>query len=186
MAKNVKFGFKNGVRLSFAHLDKPYVNAAFKGQDPKYSCTLLLPKSDKATYKALKTAVEELYEMEKHGKLEGMELDEVFDSLVGDGDGKTMRGKKRGDECKGMWVLNAKNTKQPKCLLEDGSESIDIAGDLYSGCWAKVGVDLYAYNTSGNIGVGMGLSVVKKLKDDEPFGGVIDEHDYFDDAEDDL
>lgn len=186
MSKSVKFGFKNGVRLSYAHLDKPYANANFKGQEPKYSATLLLPKTDKATYKALKTAVEELYEMEKHGKLEGLELDEVFDGLVGDGDGKTLRGKKRGDECKGMWVLNAKNSKQPKLLLQDGSEPIDVAEEFYSGCWAKVGVDLYAYNTSGNQGCGVGLSVVKKLKDDDNIGYTVDEKDYFDDDEDDL
>ena len=35
------------VRLSFVHLFKPY--AAEKGQEEKYSCTILVPKTDVQT-----------------------------------------------------------------------------------------------------------------------------------------
>lgn len=37
------------VRLSYVHLDKPYANPNQPNAQPKYSCTILIPKSDLAT-----------------------------------------------------------------------------------------------------------------------------------------
>ena len=43
------------VRLSFVHLFKPY--AAEKGQEEKYSCTILVPKTDVQTKMKLDAAI---------------------------------------------------------------------------------------------------------------------------------
>ena len=43
------------VRLSFVHLFKPY--AAEKGQEEKYSCTILVPKTDVQTKAKLDAAI---------------------------------------------------------------------------------------------------------------------------------
>ena len=44
------------VRLSYAHLFKPYSN--IEGQEPKYSVTVLLPKTDTATKGRIDAAIE--------------------------------------------------------------------------------------------------------------------------------
>ena len=44
------------VRLSYCNLFQP--KASDDGQDAKYSCTLLVPKSDKITIQKIKAAVE--------------------------------------------------------------------------------------------------------------------------------
>ncbi len=42
--------------------------------------------------------------------------------------------------------------------------------DLYSGCWVRASVNVYAYDKGGNTGVNFSLSNVQKVKDDTPFG----------------
>lgn len=37
------------VRLSYAHLSQPYANPKQPGAEPKYSVTMLIPKTDTAT-----------------------------------------------------------------------------------------------------------------------------------------
>lgn len=43
--------------------------------------------------------------------------------------------------------------------------------EFYSGCWARVTCNPYAYDRRGNKGVAFGLNNVQKIKDDEPFVG---------------
>lgn len=43
--------------------------------------------------------------------------------------------------------------------------------DFYSGCWGAAVVNFYPYNTSGNMGVAVGLNNVIKTRDDERLGG---------------
>lgn len=47
------------VRLSYAHLDQPYSN---NGGEPKYSATLLIPKTDKTTEADIRAAINAAYE----------------------------------------------------------------------------------------------------------------------------
>jgi len=42
---------------------------------------------------------------------------------------------------------------------------------FYSGCYARATVSFFAYDTSGNKGVGVYLNNLQKLADGEPFGG---------------
>ena len=44
-------------------------------------------------------------------------------------------------------------------------------GEFYSGCWARVTCNPYAYDRRGNKGVAFGLNNVQKIRDDEPFVG---------------
>ena len=56
------------VRLSFVHLTRPYRN---NGGEPKYSCTLLISKTDTATYNDLKSALNAAYEIGVSDKWKG-------------------------------------------------------------------------------------------------------------------
>jgi hypothetical protein len=44
-------------------------------------------------------------------------------------------------------------------------------GQIYAGCIVAAGGLLFSYNRAGNLGVGMGLSVVMKQADGEQLGG---------------
>ncbi len=72
---------------------------------------------------------------------------------------------------------------------------------FYPGCWARVSCDgAYAYDKKGNRGVGLSLSNVQKMKDDDAFGGGVrvnpddefdaieieDGEDSFDELDDEL
>ncbi|MDP4179069.1 MAG: DUF2815 family protein, partial [Bacillota bacterium] len=50
------------VRLSYAHLFEPY---AIDGNEPKYSVSVIIPKTDTETLKAVKEAVSEAKELGK-------------------------------------------------------------------------------------------------------------------------
>ena len=41
----------------------------------------------------------------------------------------------------------------------------------YSGCYARVSVNFYAFNSNGNRGIACGLGNIQKVRDGEPLGG---------------
>ena len=179
-----KFSKKFGtgpVRLSYANLAKPQTPS--NGGDPKYSAVLLIPKKDKNTVEALKKCYKEVYDNNS-----SMLGDYDLKSLIRmyDGDGASPSGKKYQDAYHGFWVLNASNVRKPKMIDAAGEEILDVAEELYSGVWARVGITLYPYSNSGNTGIGVSLDIVKKHHDDDPLGGAIVEGDYFTDDDDDF
>ena len=52
-------------------------------------------------------------------------------------------------------------------------------GELYSGCYARVCVSLFPYNSNGKRGIGIGLEAVQKLRDGDPLGGGVSVADAF-------
>ena len=56
------------VRLSYANIWDP--KAPVSGGDPRYSCSLIIPKSDKATVQKVEAAIEAAYK-EGEAKLKG-------------------------------------------------------------------------------------------------------------------
>ena len=43
--------------------------------------------------------------------------------------------------------------------------------EVYSGCYARVSVNFYAFNSNGNRGIACGLGNIQKVRDGEPLGG---------------
>ena len=43
--------------------------------------------------------------------------------------------------------------------------------EVYSGCYARVSINFYAFNTNGNRGIACGLGNIQKVRDGEPLGG---------------
>lgn len=162
------------VRISYEHLMKPYANTQ---QDPnarpKYSCTVLVPKSDAATKRRIDAAVRAALESGAKRKLfrEGVPLDKL-PTPVWDGDGFRADGYTPfGPECKGMWVFTAScgANRRPGVVDLDCQPILD-ASAIYSGMWARVSVDFYPYAVPQRQGVGCGLVHVQKVADDEPLG----------------
>lgn len=150
------------VRLSYANVYEP---RSINGGAPKYSCVLLIDKTDTDTLGKINEAVAQLIQEEQKtlGTTKGLKLP------LRDGDEE-----KEDPEYAGKMFMNVSNTKVPILLQENGQRSIDPR-DMYSGCYARVAFDLFAYNKAGNKGIGAGLKVIKKERDGEPLGGMLTE-----------
>lgn len=156
-------------RLSYCNLFQP--RAAEEGQDAKYSCTILLPKSDKETAARIKAAIEaakvagvDLLK-DKNGKMPA-----TVKTPIHDGDGEKPNGGECGEECKGHYVINASSKTKPGVVDKNCNEILNST-EIYSGCYGRVSINFYAFNTKGNKGIAAGLNNVQKLADGDYLGG---------------
>ena len=159
------------VRLSYVHLTMPYKsNLADENDKAKYSATLLIPKTDTATKAkidaAIKAAGEKALASGRFKK--GTPVDKL-PTPVHDGDGYRADGyTEYGPECRGMWVLTASSMGQPKVVDLNLNPILDST-EIYSGMWARVGLDFFGYSNR-KTGIGCGLGNVQKVADDVPLG----------------
>lgn len=158
------------VRLSYVHLFKPY--AAMVGQEEKYSCTILVPKTDTDTMNRINAAIEAAKQRGVSEKWNG-QCPPIVPTPVYDGDGvRPSDGMAFGPECKGHWVFTAssKIDYQPE-VVDLNLNPILNQSEVYSGMYAKVNVTFYPYAFGGKKGIGCGLGPVQKVADGESLGG---------------
>ena len=157
-------------RLSYEHLFQPYAHQ--QNQEAKYSVTILVPKSDIATKSRIDAAIAAATQNGISKCWNGVKPP-IVAIPVYDGDGvRPTSGEPFGDECKGCWVFTA-SSKQPPQVVDTNLNPIINASEVYSGCYARVNVNFFPYNSNGKRGIGCGLNAVQKLEDGEPLGGGI-------------
>lgn len=159
------------VRFSYCNIFQP--RAAIEGGEPKYSVTLLVPKTDTETLKKIKNAIEaakkagESKLKDKNGK---MPIN--VQTSVHDGDLPMPKsGDEYPEECKGCYVINTSSKNKPAVFDARGNEIFD-ATEVYSGCYGRAVINFYAYNTNGGKGVACGLNGIQKLSDGDSLGGI--------------
>lgn len=157
------------VRLSFVHLFQPH--ASQPGQEPKYSTTILIPKTDMATMQRINAAIEAAAQKGVAGIWNGARPPQLK-TPIWDGDGVRQNGEPFGPECKGHWVLTA-GSKQQQSIVDANLNPIINQTEVYSGMYARVNINFFPFSNSGNRGIGAGLGPVQKLADGEPLGGRI-------------
>lgn len=155
------------VRLSYVNLTTP--RAARQGGEPKYSVTLLIPKSDTATKMDIDNSIRAAYEEGVSKKWGGAHPQPKV--IVHDGDGLRPSGLPFGEECKGCWVITASTKNKPQVVGIDNINCELAPNDIYSGMYGRVTLNFFAYGTAGSKGVGCGLGNVMKTKDGEPLSG---------------
>lgn len=162
------------VRLSYAHLFEPH---AIEGNEPKYSVSVIIPKSDKETLQAIKDAVNEAKEQ---GKAKfGGKIPPNLKTPLRDGDSE-----RPDDEAyKNSYFLNASSKNKPG-IVDKSRTAIYDATEVYSGCYARLTLNFYPFSASGNKGIAAGLGNVQKLAEGEPLGGFTRAEDDFDAVED--
>ena len=164
------------VRFSYVNIFSP--RKADDSAEPKYSMTLLVPKSDTVTYQAMKRAIKAAIQT-KPEIFKGLTEQEI-QTPIHDGDGRKPKGGAYGEECKGCWVVNTSSKNKPG-VVDINKEPITDPTEVYSGCYGRVTINAYAYNRNGNKGISFGLNNVQKRADGAPLDGRVSAEDDFDD-----
>lgn len=164
------------VRLSYANVWEP---KSINGSSEKYSVSVIIPKSDIKTINEINTAVD-LAIKESAGKFGGKIPNKASLKLpLRDGDAE------RDDEAyKGAYFVNA-NSKTPPQIVDKDLNPILDKTEVYSGCYARVSLTFYAFNSNGNKGIACGLGNIQKIRDGESLGGRSSAEDDFASAADD-
>ena len=164
------------VRLSYANLFE--ARASQEGGEAKYSVSLIIPKKDTATIEAIKKAIDEVIQAEKAAKFGGK--DKGLKYPLRDGDME-----KDDPAYEGCMFINASSKQRPIILNEDKQPVID-AREVYSGCFGRASINLYAFNSNGNKGIAAGLNAIQKVADGDSLGGAYTESAAADDFTDDI
>ena len=149
-------------RLSYFHGWEP---TSINGGPERYSVSVLIPKDDKETINAIHAAVDAAIE-EGIAKFGGKKPNKAAIKLpLRDGDVE------RDDEAyKGHYFINA-NSKTAPQIVDKSVKPILDRSEVYSGCYGRVSLNFYAFNSNGNKGVACGLGNIQKIRDGEPLGG---------------
>lgn len=162
-------------RLSYFHGWEP---VSVNGGAEKYSVSVLIPKNDKETINAINAAIDAAIE-EGISKFGGKKPNKAAIKLpLRDGDTE------RDDEAyKGHFFINA-NSNTPPQIVDRSVKPILDRGEVYSGCFARVSLNFFAFNSNGSKGVACGLGNIQKVRDGEPLGGKTKAEDDFSTIED--
>ncbi len=161
-------------RFSYLHCWEP---DSVNGGDPKYSVSAIVPKSDTKTVEAIKAAMEQAKKdsiSKWGGKIPGNLKTPLRDGDIDRPDDEAY---------KGCYFFNA-NSRQAPQVVDGKVQPILDQSEVYSGCYGRISVTFYGYNSAGNRGVAAGLGNIQKLKDGEPLGGRSKASDEFDTVDD--
>ena len=153
-------------RWSYANVWQP---KSINGGTPKYSVSLIIPKSDTVTVNKIKSAIQAAYE-EGESKLKGNGKSvpslKAIKTPLRDGDLE----RPDDDAYKNSYFVNANSTTAPGIVDADRQPIIDTS-EVYSGVYGRASINFYAFNSNGNKGVACGLGNIQKVRDGEPLGG---------------
>ena len=153
-------------RWSYANVWEP---KSINGGTPKYSVSLIIPKSDTRTVAKIKAAIEAAYK-EGEAKLKGngktVPALSVLKTPLRDGD------LERPDDAAyaNAYFINANATTAPG-IVDADRNPIMSRSEVYSGVYGRASITFYAFNSSGNKGIACGLNNLQKIRDGEPLGG---------------
>lgn len=148
------------VRFSYANLFTP--KAAQDGGMPKYSVSLIIPKSDTVTLSKINAAVEAAKKEGAASQWNG-QIPPVLKLPLRDGDAE-----RPNDEAyKNNMFFNCSSNNKPGIIDKGGNEIISPE-EIVSGDFGKVSVNFYAFNKNGNRGIAAGLGNILFLEKGEP------------------
>ena len=162
-------------RLSYANVWEPH---SINGSEPKYSVSVIIPKSDKATIQKIQQAVEQA-KQEAVSKFGG-KIPANLKLPLRDGD----IDRPDDEGYANSYFINCNSKQKPQVVDQQVQPILDQA-EVYSGCYGRVSVTFYGFNSNGNRGVAAGLGNIQKLKDGEPLGGRVRAEDEFGTVDDD-
>ena len=179
MSNNVKNPCKviTGKHTVMSYLNVNEPKTPLGGGTPKYSVSLIIPKSDTVTVEKIRAAIKAAYE-EGQSKLKGSSksvpaLEDIKTPLRdGDKDRKGDDAYKNAyfvsdDAYKNAYFVNANSTSKPGVVDADKQPILDTS-ELYSGIIGRASINFYAYNSNGNRGIACGLNHIQKWPEPHP------------------
>lgn len=167
-------------RWSYANVWDP---KSINGGAPKYSVSLIIPKSDTKTVEKIQAAIQAAYE-EGQSKLKGngksVPALSVLKTPLRDGDMERPDDPAYADS----YFINANSATAPGIVDADRNPIMERS-EVYSGVYGRASINLYAFNSNGNKGIACGLNNLQKIRDGEPLGGKSRAEDDFETDEDD-
>mgnify|MGYP000971270323 FL=1 len=158
---------------------------SINGGTPKFSVSLIIPKSDTRTLNKIKAAIEAAYK-EGESKLKGNgktvpPLSSIKQPLR-DGDIE-----RPDDEAyANAYFVNANSATAPG-IVDSNLDPILERSEVYSGVYGRASINFYAFNSNGNKGIACGLNNLQKIRDGESLGGKSRaEDDFATDVDDDF
>ena len=143
---------------------------SINGGAPKFSVSLIVPKSDTATVTKIQAAIEAAYK-EGESKLKGNGRTVPALSVI-----KTPL----------RYFINANSATAPG-IVDAACNPIMNRSEVYSGVYGRASISFYAFNANGNKGIACGLNNLQKISDGEPLGGKASaESDFATEAEEDF
>lgn len=154
------------------------------GGTPKFSVSLIIPKSDTATIAKIRAAIEAAYK-EGEAKLKGngrsVPALSVLKTPLRDGDTE-----RPDDEAyANAYFVNANSATAPGIVDADRQPILDRS-EVYSGVYGRASINFYAFNSNGNKGIACGLNNLQKIRDGESLGGKSRPEDDFAEEEEDF
>ena len=142
---------------------------SINGGTPKFSVSLIIPKSDTRTIAKIKAAIEAAYR-EGEAKLKGNgkavpPLSAIKTPLR---DGDTER--PADPAYANSYFINANSSTAPGIVDADRQPILERS-EVYSGVYGRASINFYAFNSNGNRGIACGLNNLQKIRDGEPLGG---------------
>ena len=129
-------------RFSYCNIWEP---KSINGGDPKYSVSLIIPKSDTKTIAEISAAIEAA---KQEGKAKfGGKIPANLKLPLRDGDVE------RPDDAAyaNSFFVNA-NSKERPGVVDKSAKPILDQDEVYSGCYGRASIVFYAFNSNGNRG----------------------------------
>lgn len=153
-------------RWSYANI---WEAKSINGGTPKFSVSLIIPKSDTRTLDKIKAAIEAAYK-EGEAKLKGngksVPALSTIKTPLRDGDLE-----RPDDEAyANSYFVNANSATAPG-VVDANLDPILERSEVYSGVYGRASINFYAFNSNGNKGIACGLNNLQKIRDGESLGG---------------
>lgn len=156
-------------RFSYLYALNPHT--VEDGQTPRYSVSIIIPKSDTATIAKIKAAILAAYE-DGESKLTGKGKKcpklETLKLPLRDGDEE----RPEDEIYKDSYFINASNIHKPG-IVDKFCKPITDENEIYSGMYGRASVVFYAFNKAGNKGIACGLNNLMKTADGERLSGIV-------------
>ncbi|MCB2291438.1 DUF2815 family protein [Clostridium sp. CS001] len=164
------------VRFCYVNVWEP---KSINGGEPKYSVSIIIPKTDKETLKKINLAIEAA---KNEGTVKfGDKLLNNFKTPLRDGDVD----RAEDETYAGSYFINAHSIIKPG-IVDRSVQAITEESQFYSGCYGRASLVFYAYNAEGNKGIACGLQNIQKLEDGEMLCGHSTAQEDFEDMEEDY
>lgn len=167
-------------RWSYCNVWEP---KSINGGAPKFSVSLIIPKSDTKTLAKIEAAIQAAYE-EGEAKLKGngksVPALKALKVSLRDGDVE------RPDDpaYTNAYFVNANSVTAPG-IVDASCAPVLTRSEVYSGVYGRASINFYAFNTNGNKGIACGLNNLQLMRAGEPLGSKASAESGFATADDD-